>query len=60
MKTEIDAFGILRITSETQLETYALKKWTEENTMKDGTFSLDNVIIDTSFGLENHQNSDST
>jgi hypothetical protein len=32
MKTEINKDGLMTIKAETELEAYALKKWTKENT----------------------------
>ena len=54
MKTTIDQNGVLEIIPETPLEAYAIKKWTQENIVKDGRITTINVIIHTQFEETKH------
>lgn len=50
MKAEINSKGVLKITPETELELYALKKWTEENekyTRKSPVYCLGHLLNET-------------
>jgi hypothetical protein len=46
MKAEIKASGNLVIKAENELEAYALKKWAEDNLLKDKKI---NIMVDISF-----------
>ncbi len=50
MKASIDERGVMQIEPETALESYALKKWSEDNVDHDGsgTMSTKSFIIDCS------------
>lgn len=45
MKAEIKADGTLKITSETELEAYALGQWVSGNEAKDGKFNSEHFIV---------------
>ena len=45
MRAEIDAKGVLIVEAETQLESYALGKWLEDNQPVHGRIKDDNLLI---------------
>lgn len=46
MKVELDYKGLLKISSQTDLESYALKKWCEESfNVPDGTVNSEKILV---------------
>lgn len=51
MKAKIDATGVLKVSAETELESYALRRWADENhEVIDGKSVCDKVLV--TWGIE--------